>query len=507
MTGPERPFYMEQSAAQLLGTMRDLVNGQARQGTGLPSFHLPSVNGVNTPGSYDDPVFVLCMARSGSTLLRFLLDAHHDLACPPETDLAALCSKLAETWCLLAGSPLQKDRDGKTQAIPEPVLTGIQHTVTRMMTQYLARRAKKRYCDKSMYTARYADLLLRLFPGARFICLYRHPMDMIASGIESCPWGLKGFGFDDYAAGSPNNAVLALARFWSDHAAEIMAVEERYPDRCRRVRYEDLVTDPEGVADGIFSFLGVPSLPGIAASCFAPERERYGRGDYKIWQTSQITAASVGRGWSIPASLIEPGVTATVNRLADKLGYVRVDEKWSVADTPPDLRLSATGTQTANAPTASAIGTRQMPRAYLLIGELLQAGLFRVSSRFARRWEPCIAESFLVIATSPSGDGGSAKWRVDLTGRTVTLADGIQAGTGGAVSWQITGGADTWERVIRGAGNLNVALRRRDLRYCDTGTAAPTAAVTRMGMLADLLGVTSWRSADGATKAPASSAA
>jgi hypothetical protein len=36
-----------------------------------------------------DPVFVLCMARSGSTLLRFLLDAHPELACPPETMLPA----------------------------------------------------------------------------------------------------------------------------------------------------------------------------------------------------------------------------------------------------------------------------------------------------------------------------------------------------------------------------------------------------------------------------------
>ena len=38
-------------------------------------------------GASADPVFVLCMGRSGSTLLRFLLDAHPELACPPETML------------------------------------------------------------------------------------------------------------------------------------------------------------------------------------------------------------------------------------------------------------------------------------------------------------------------------------------------------------------------------------------------------------------------------------
>jgi len=41
-----------------------------------------------------------------------------------------------------------------------------------------------------------------------------------------------------------------------------------------------------------------------------------------------------------------------------------------------------------------------MPRAFLLIGDLLQAGLFRISDRFISRWGSCSYESFLVIATS-----------------------------------------------------------------------------------------------------------
>jgi Sulfotransferase family len=312
------------------------------------------------------------------------------------------------TWSVLAGSPRQKDRKGEMPPVPGPAIDGIRHTVSQMTGQYLARQAKKRYCDKSLDVARHADLLVELFPGVRFICLYRHPMDVIASGLESCPWGLKGFGFEDYAAGSPTNAVLALARFWADHTGEILAPEHRYPDRCHRVRYEDLATDPEGIADGIFAFLGVPR----------------------------------------PAS-----------------------------------------------------GNRQVPRAYLLVGELLQAGLFRVSARFAQRWQSCSAESFFVIVTPPSRDTGPARWRVDLAARTVTLDDGTQAdGSSGAVSWQITGSATAWERVIAGTANLNVALRRRELRFCDTGTEAATTAPTRISMLADLLGITSWRSpADAAT--------
>jgi len=59
-----------------------------------------------------------------------------------------------------------------------------------------------------------------------------------------------------------------------------------------------------------------------------------------------------------------------------------------------------------------------MPRAFLLLGDLLQTGLFRISDRFIRRWGSCARESFLVIATSADASG-SAHWRVDLAARTV----------------------------------------------------------------------------------------
>jgi protein-tyrosine sulfotransferase len=293
-------------------------------------------------GACSNPVFVLCSGRSGSTLLRFLLDAHPDLACPPETNLAALCAQLASAWSLLAGASGLAGQAGEPTMLPESGIARIRQSLDLMVGPYLARRGKVRYCDKSLGAAEHADLLLRLLPEVKFICLYRHPMDVIASGLEACPWGLKGFGFDSYAAEYPGNAVLALARYWADHTATILAAEQLAPDRCHRIRYEDLVADPESVAERMFAFLGVPSVPGISSRCFTPERERAGRSDYKIWHTSRITADSVGRGWSLPAHLIEHAVAAKVNALADLIGYIRVDEKWGVADIPPTSGCSAT---------------------------------------------------------------------------------------------------------------------------------------------------------------------
>jgi hypothetical protein len=45
-------------------------------------------------GASSNPVLVLCTGRSGSTLLRMLLDAHPDLACPPETSRVAMLGEL-----------------------------------------------------------------------------------------------------------------------------------------------------------------------------------------------------------------------------------------------------------------------------------------------------------------------------------------------------------------------------------------------------------------------------
>lgn len=445
--------------------------------------------------AWANPVFVLCGGRSGSTLLRFVLDAHPDLACPPETSLSFACAQLANVWSVLAGQPVAPNSPAGPPVIPEQVVGGIRQSMEMMIGPYLARRGKNRYCDKSLDAADHADLLARLFPDVRFICLYRHPMDVIASGMEACPWGLRGYGFERYAAAVPGNAVMALAHFWADHAAANLRAEERLPERCHRVRYEDLVADPEGVAEKMFAFLGVPPAPGIASRCFTPERERGGGADYKIWHTSQITTDSVGRGWSIPVNMIDSAMAARVNELADRLGYIRIDETWGVADTPPDFRVIPPG-EAAGPSAPGAHLTQQMPRAFIMLGELLQAGLFRVSDRFIGQWGRFAEEAFLVVATSPD-NSCSARWRVDLAARTVALASGPSDDNGQPrVTWQIVGRSDVWERVIRGTTNLNVALRRRELRYSSRGEAA--AGGTRMSMFADLLGVTSWRSVESA---------
>jgi hypothetical protein len=437
-----------------------------------------------------DPVFVLCSGRSGSTLLRVLLDAHPDLACPPEVKLPETLASLTALWTAMDALPLPPQRGDQATHSPVTVDQGIRHTADLIVGPYLARRGKTRYVDKNLGTALHADMLLRMYPEAKFICLYRHPMDMIASGIEACPWGLTNYGFEPYAAGSPGNSVVALARYWTDHTAAILAVEERHPQACHRVRYEDLVADPEAIAQQVFEFLGISPVPGIAEQCFSADHDRFGAGDYKVWNTSRITNDSVGRGWSVPLNLMAP-VAPTVNGLAARLGYRLIDDSWGVALRPGDLRVTVEGQ-----PVSPASSTRgpagPITTGSLLVSERLQNGLHSLDDSFADGWKPHSGESFVLVALSPSNAHGDAWWLVDLASRKVLTGSGT---CDEDAAWTIIAPAAAWEQVIRDGVNIGTAFRRHGMRYLDRGDGPPGSVIaeSRVAMLGDLLGITSWR--------------
>jgi Sulfotransferase family len=449
-----------------------------------------------------DPVFVLCMGRSGSTLLRLILDTHPDLACPPETNIPALCSQLAVVWSLIEGAPLALQRGDAPPAIPDAAISGIRQIMDLMTAPYLNRRGKKLYCDKSLGTASYAELLVRIYPGTRFICLYRHAMDVISSGLEACPWGLNGYGFDQYIAGSPGNAVMALARYWHDHAHEISAVEEKHPDKCYRVRYEDMVRDPERVAAEIFGFIGIAQVPGIAQAVFAREHERFGPADHKIWHTSAISPASVGRSDSVPSALIPPQFLESINELLGKLGYVPVDEKWGTADMPASLVVP----NGDGPPVRECVQAAPPPEAAML-ADRLAAGFARIDDVFAGRWQARMVENFTVAIRQPNSDS-PVRWRLNLAARTL-IEDGQpmtadpETGDdeGEEADWSIVGTARAWLEVFSGRLNLSAALRHNELRYCDLGENDVFVTEDRVALLATLVGLPSWSDNPAITRA------
>src|SRR5262245_4964026 len=89
--------------------------------------------------SCQQPVFGLTASRSGSTLLRFILDSHPDFACPPETSIAAAAGSLVRAWDFLERAGLDTTSVAGPVLPPDHVFAGVRATIDRMYGPYLRR--------------------------------------------------------------------------------------------------------------------------------------------------------------------------------------------------------------------------------------------------------------------------------------------------------------------------------------------------------------------------------
>jgi hypothetical protein len=356
------------------------------------------------PPDHRSPVFVLTASRSGSTLLRFILDSHPDLACPPETSIARTCANLVLNWSVLEGT--RSPSAAGSEFLPPEAALAVRATIDQMLGRYLERRGKRRWCDKSLDTHQYAELMTRVYPDARFICLFRHCMDVIASGVEATPWGLSGFGYNNYAARHPGNSVAAIGSYWLDCANEIIAFMEKHPQACHQVRYEDLVTEPEGTAAAIFAFLGMDQVPGIAELAFRTAHEAGGPADQKIWFTAGVTSGSMGRGVRVPATSLPPPLSASINEALSKLEYRLIDDRWNATTTQADPRVRPSPADGgADVPAAAANGDEELAAAKRTLADRLESCDDEMRRAVSVRW-PALAGTEVRLFVQPASGPG-----------------------------------------------------------------------------------------------------
>ncbi len=464
------------------------------------------VGGGHATGA-DSPVFILTMARSGSTLLRFILDAHPSLCCPPELSVAATAAHLAHLWTVAEGvlSPAMPTSLAEGQ-LTDHARAAIREAIQAPLVPYMAERGATRWCDKSLDGLLFARVAAALWPRAQFICLYRHCMDVIASGLEACRWGPDAFGFEEFAPQFPGNSVAAIGACWADMTAKIIDFEKEYPGRSLRVRYEDLVADTEDVAGRIFGFLGVPAVPGISRSCFAVAHDANGPGDAKIWFTAAVSAESVGRGREVPADRLPAHVRADVNRALSELGYGEVGEDWDAEpdrsagpdrDADPDGSAGPDAAELAHpAPGVAAgasghsrPGTAQHARAANQDGG--EADLAAVTSALAARdsdrratmlgdiarcWPALAGRVLSVEVTGPGGGRSEFRWNIPGPGWERAEQTPLAA---------LSAPAAVWRPVLDGTANLFVEVfgRRITSRGIANAHRRRTPEVHALGVL------------------------
>jgi protein-tyrosine sulfotransferase len=267
------------------------------------------------------PIFILCCARSGSTLLRVLLNGHHSVACPPETLFPQVANALIKMWGSTEGQDNWRTLSGDAR-------TAIRDTIMAPLEAFAAKRGKKVWCDKSASNVPGADLVLQVFPEARFISLYRHPMDVIASGLNACRWGFRAYGFEPYVRMSTDNFVRALAMYWYDQVAAIRRFERKNAERCTRIYYESLVAAPETTGRTLCDGLGLAWDPAILEPDFG-SLDDFGAGDYKLPYTDHIQKTSLGAGHAVPAGMIPPDLLLVINTLLAELEYPQIGADWN----------------------------------------------------------------------------------------------------------------------------------------------------------------------------------
>jgi hypothetical protein len=203
--------------------------------------------------------FIVGVGRSGTTLLRLMLDAHPELAIPTETHfLPALIRTVEEAQDpkaaleLLAAAPtwpnmgldLAELADAFTALAPLTPAAAVR----ALFRLYAARQGKPRWGDKTPPYRAYMEEIARAVPEARFIHIIRDGRDVALS--------YQGLWF------GPGDDIAAQARFWCDEIARARDQAQRVAFYLE-VKYEDLVTHPEGELDRICRFLDLPFDPAM----------------------------------------------------------------------------------------------------------------------------------------------------------------------------------------------------------------------------------------------------
>jgi hypothetical protein len=213
------------------------------------------------PPTLQPAPFVVGAPRSGTTLLRLMLDAHPDLAIPPETYFVP---KAAKQWRRIerlrnrSANPRERfyeavtghtrwpdfhmDADVFRRRLEEERPQEVGEAVRIFYRLYAERAGKPRWGDKTPFYVRRMAIIQEILPEARFIHIIRDGRDLTLS--------IKGLWFGP-------NSIDEAAEFWISRIEE---GREQAPSLAHymELRYEDLLEQPEIELRRICEFVDLP---------------------------------------------------------------------------------------------------------------------------------------------------------------------------------------------------------------------------------------------------------
>jgi Sulfotransferase family len=275
---------------------------------------------------YPFPFIVGC-ERSGTTLFRLMLDAHPDMAVPPESyfivdlyrrrrryeprrglpyDTIALAHDMAASrWFRAWGMP---PKDLAT-AMRREEGVDFAEAIRKVYRGYARMHGKSRYGDKTPAYVQHVQTLATIFPEARFLHLIRDGRD-VATSLAEVRWG-------------PGD-VLEAALQWRERVARGRhAGAEIGAHRYLEVRYERLVAEPEPVLREVTDFVELPFVDAMVRHSETALERIPGRPDglHRRAATAPVTGL---RDWRQDLAREDlDAVEAAVGDLLEELGYER----------------------------------------------------------------------------------------------------------------------------------------------------------------------------------------
>lgn len=187
------------------------------------------------------PIFILGMPRSGTTLVEQVLSSHSEVDAAGESGaLSYVVDEYVQT------ADLDEDDSALVEKLAPDDIAWLAARYRRILEDMDV--TANRITEKSINNMKVAGLLYVLFPEARFVVMHRHPLD-VAFGCFKQPFNHQAFSFT--LEGCAHEYAL-----YHHHA--LPHLREHLPASLCEIRYEDLVSDQEGVTRALLEHAGLP---------------------------------------------------------------------------------------------------------------------------------------------------------------------------------------------------------------------------------------------------------
>jgi len=220
------------------------------------------------------PGFLVGVYRSGTTLLRYILDSHPHIAVPPETNFM---ETLAELWTS------EWNRKGLAGVgVDEKALQWrLRRFAGGILDDYALAKGKRRWFDKTPCYVGILEVLQGVFgEETQYILVYRHGLD-VADSIATVH-AADGLGgpVKRYLEAYGETPRLAALRHWVEQCERMLTFHEARPAQCFSIRYEDYARDPRAALPPLFEFIGERWCEAVLN--FSAQSHDFGLQDHKI---------------------------------------------------------------------------------------------------------------------------------------------------------------------------------------------------------------------------------